>query len=646
MSNHHYIDIYLIQFIFQTDSEGSARMDHMDVKAALQKTLSQRIMVMDGAMGTMIQRLKLTEEDFRGDELADHHKPLSGNNDVLSITQPAYIKDIHLQYLRAGADFIETNTFSSTTIAQADYALEHLAYRLNYESARIAKEAVEEVTQATGVRRYVAGALGPTNRTLSISPSVEQPEFRNITFDELVSAYTTQAQGLIEGGADVLLVETIFDTANAKAALFAIENVFTELNTTLPIFVSGTVVDLSGRTLSGQMSEAFLISTSHANPLAVGLNCALGANEMRPFIANISLNTTDYVLCYPNAGLPNTFGEYDETPEMTAGYIKSFAEDGLVNIVGGCCGTTPDHIQAIAEAVKTCKPRELPTAIREGCMKLCGLEPMYVGKHTLFVNIGERCNVAGSRRFARLVREGKYEEALNIAKEQVESGAQILDINVDDGMLDGVSVMSTFVNYISSEPSISKVPLCIDSSNFAVVEAGLKCYQGRCIVNSISLKEGTEDFLEKARIIRQHGAAVVVMAFDEVGQATDAARKYEICERAYWLLVKEVGFDSNDIIFDPNILTIATGMKEHDTYGVEFIDSIKLIKGNLPGARVSGGVSNFSFSFRGIENVRQAMHAVFLYHAIKTMGLVVALLHYSVVRMLWLFSVHYSSQKL
>ncbi|XP_067942603.1 methionine synthase-like [Watersipora subatra] len=599
--------------------------DYEHIMQELRETLQKRILVMDGAMGTMIQRHKLSEEQFRGKEFVGHPKPLIGNNDLLSLTQASLVKGIHMEYLLAGADIIETNTFSSTSIAQADYGLQDFAYRLNLESAKLAREVADEVSLTTGVKRYVAGALGPTNRTLSISPSVERPEYRNITFDELVLAYTMQTEGLIDGGVDILLLETIFDTANAKAALFAVENVFKDKDLRLPIFISGTIVDMSGRTLSGQMSEAFLISTSHAQPLCVGLNCALGATEMRPFIETISLNTTAFVLCYPNAGLPNAFGDYDETPQMTADLLKGFAQEGLVNIVGGCCGTTPDHIYAIKEAVKSCKPRVAPAAVREGHLKLSGLEPMSIGEHTLFVNIGERCNVAGSKRFANLIRANKYEEALSIAKQQVDSGAQILDINMDDGMLDGVREMSTFINYITSEPDISKVPLCIDSSKFAVIEAGLKCCQGRCIVNSISLKEGEEDFLEKAQLIRQYGAAVVVMAFDEEGQATCANRKFEICKRAYWLLVNEVGFDPNDIIFDPNILTIATGMKDHDNYGVEFIESIRLIKAQLPGARISGGVSNFSFSFRGMENVRQAMHTVFLYHAIKAgmdMGIV------------------------
>ncbi|XP_044532254.1 methionine synthase [Gracilinanus agilis] len=584
-----------------------------DIEAILQ----QRIMVLDGGMGTMIQRYTLTEEDFRGQELKNHAKPLKGNNDLLSITRPDIICNIHKEYLMAGADIIETNTFSSTRVAQADYGLEHLAYRLNKCSAEVARKAADDVTSQTGIKRFVAGSIGPTNKTLSVSPSVERPDYRNITFDELVEAYQEQARGLLDGGVDILLVETIFDTANAKAALFALQKLFEEGYDPRPIFVSGTIVDKSGRTLSGQTGEAFVISVSHAEPLCLGLNCALGALEMRPFIETIGKCTTAYVLCYPNAGLPNTFGEYDETPEMTAMHIKNFALDGLVNVVGGCCGTTPAHIREIVEAVKNCKPRVPPASIAEGYMLLSGLEPFRIGPYTNFVNIGERCNVAGSRKFAKLIMAGNYEEALSVAKAQVEMGAQVLDVNMDDGMLDGPSAMTRFCNFIASEPDIAKVPLCIDSSNFAVIEAGLKCCQGKCIVNSISLKEGDGDFLEKARKIKKYGAAVVVMAFDEVGQATETNNKIEVCTRAYHLLVKKVGFNPNDIIFDPNILTIGTGMEEHNLYAVNFINAIKTIKETLPGAKISGGLSNLSFSFRGMEAIREAMHGVFLYHAIK-----------------------------
>ncbi|XP_068403651.1 methionine synthase isoform X3 [Eschrichtius robustus] len=579
--------------------------------------LRERIMVLDGGMGTMIQRHKLSEDDFRGQEFEDHARPLRGNNDILSITQPNVIYQIHKDYLLAGADIIETNTFSSTAIAQADYGLEHLAYRMNKCSAGVARKAAEEITLQTGIKRYVAGALGPTNKTLSVSPSVERPDYRNITFDELVEAYKEQAKGLLDGGVDILLIETIFDTANAKAALFAVHRLFEEEYAPRPILISGTIVDKSGRTLSGQTGEAFVISVSHADPLCIGLNCALGAAEMRPFIETIGKCTTAYVLCYPNAGLPNTFGEYDETPHMMAMHLKDFAMDGLVNIVGGCCGTTPDHIREIAEAVKSYKPRVPPATVFEGHMLLSGLEPFRIGPYTNFVNIGERCNVAGSRKFAKLIMTGNYEEALSVAKMQVEMGAQVLDINMDDGMLDGPSAMTRFCNFITSEPDIAKVPLCIDSSNFAVIEAGLKCCQGKCIVNSISLKEGEDDFLEKARKIKKFGAAVVVMAFDEEGQATETDTKIRVCTRAYHLLLKKLGFNPNDIIFDPNILTIGTGMEEHNLYAVNFINATKVIKETLPGAKVSGGLSNLSFSFRGMEAIREAMHGVFLYHAIK-----------------------------
>ncbi|KAK6489234.1 methionine synthase [Huso huso] len=593
-----------------------------DVKLSLEdeitELLKQRIMVLDGGMGTMIQQHKLEEDDFRGEEFKNHMKSLKGNNDLLSITQPDIIYKIHCDYLFAGADFIETNTFSSTSVAQADYGMEHLAYRLNKVSAELARKAADNVTAKTGIKRYVAGAVGPTNKTLSVSPSVERPDYRNITFEELVETYTEQTKGLLDGGVDVLLVETIFDTANAKAALFAIDKLFEEKYETRPIFISGTIVDKSGRTLSGQTGEAFVISVSNANPLCIGLNCALGATEMRPFIEAIGKSTTSYILCYPNAGLPNTFGGYDETPELTARHLKEFAMDGLVNIVGGCCGTTPAHIREIAEAVKHCKPRVPPSSVFQDYMLLSGLEPFRIGPYTNFVNIGERCNVAGSRKFAKLIMTGNYEEALSIAKAQVEMGAQVLDINMDEGMLDGKSAMARFCKLIASEPDIARVPLCIDSSNFAVIEAGLKCCQGKCIVNSISLKEGEEEFLERGRIIRRFGAAVVIMAFDEEGQASSPTEhKIQVCTRAYNLLVSKVGFNPQDIIFDPNILTIGTGMEEHNMYGINFMKATKLIKETLPGARVSGGLSNLSFSFRGMEVIREAMHGVFLYHAIK-----------------------------
>ncbi|XP_019625981.1 PREDICTED: methionine synthase-like [Branchiostoma belcheri] len=610
-----------------SDSAASSWSEYRDpeVAAKIAATLRERIMILDGGMGTMIQGYHLEEDGYRGEEFKDWPKLLKGNNDLLSLTQPNIVYDIHKAYLEAGADFAETNTFSGTRIAQADYGMEELVYRLNKESAELAKKAADKVTADTGIQRYVVGALGPTNRTLSISPSVEDPGLRNITWDELVDAYAEQAKGLLDGGCDVLMVETIFDTANSKAALFALSQLFEEEYKPVPIFVSGTIVDRSGRTLSGQTSEAFVISVSQAEPMCLGLNCALGATEMRPFIEAIGKNTTSYVLCYPNAGLPNALGGYDETPEIMAEHLRVFAKDGLLNLVGGCCGTTPAHIKAIAEAVRPFRPRKVPSVLHEGHMLLSGLEPMYVGPHTLFVNIGERCNVAGSRAFNKMIQKGDYEKALSVAKLQVEMGAQVLDINMDEGMLDGKAAMARFLNLIATEPEICKVPLCIDSSNFAVIEAGLKCAQGKCIVNSISLKEGEEDFLRKARTIKRYGAAVVVMAFDETGQATDVEHKVKICTRSYRLLVDKVGFNPCDIIFDPNILTIATGMDEHNEYAINFIEATRIIKKTLPGCRVSGGLSNLSFSFRGMERIREAMHSVFLYHAIKAgmdMGIV------------------------
>uniref|UniRef100_A0A2P2I5S8 Methionine synthase n=1 Tax=Hirondellea gigas TaxID=1518452 RepID=A0A2P2I5S8_9CRUS len=591
----------------------------------LEKCLSERIMILDGAAGTMFQRLNLTEEDFRGKQFVDHPLPLNGNNDVLSLTQPDAVASICKQYLEAGSDIIETNTFSGTRIAQADYGLEEHVYQLNYQSAGICRRLVDEFTAKTGEPKFVAGAMGPTNRTLSISPDVENPSFRNITFDELVTAYTEQARGLLDGGCDFMLVETIFDTANARAALFALQQLFDEEYEPRPIMISGTIVDKSGRTLSGQTGEAFLISVSHCDPICIGLNCALGASDMRPFLARIAESTSTYVLAYPNAGLPNAFGEYDETPEEMAEVMGSFARDGLVNIVGGCCGTTPAHIRAIAEAVRHFKPREKPMNLFPDTLKLCGLEPSYINTATNFLNIGERCNVAGSKRFCRLIKSNKYDEALAVAKEQVENGAQVLDINMDEGLLDGITAMTKFLNLIATEPDVCKIPLCIDSSNFAVVEAGLKVSQGKNIVNSISLKEGEQDFLYKAKLIKRYGAAVVVMAFDEEGQATDTENKVKICQRSYKLLVEKIGMNPQDIIFDPNILTIATGMEEHNEYGVNFLEATKLIKEKCPGARISGGVSNFLFSFRGMERIREAMHSVFLYHAIQSgmdMGIV------------------------
>ncbi|EPB73168.1 5-methyltetrahydrofolate--homocysteine methyltransferase [Ancylostoma ceylanicum] len=597
-----------------------------DEIAALAK---QRIMIIDGAMGTMIQREHLEEHDFRGEVLKDHPKPLKGNNDLLSITRPDIVYKIHKLYLDAGADFIETNTFSGTTIAQADYETEHLVHEINYQSALVAKRACADVQKETGRRCFVCGAIGPTNKTLSISPSVEKPEMRNITFKELVKAYGDQARSLLQGGVDVLLVETVFDSANAKAALFAIRGLFEDEEIMeVPVFLSGTIVDLSGRTLSGQTGEAFLVSTRQGKPSAVGLNCALGAKDMRPFIEAMSKFSDALIICYPNAGEfagINTFIMHSRTHEAITQRFTDALFLSKVNIVGGCCGTTPDHIAAMAKAMKGVAPRQPPADPHAGNMLLSGLEPMTVGPFTNFVNIGERCNVAGSRRFCNLIKNENYEAAIDVARVQVENGAQVLDINMDDGLLDGPFAMSKFLRLIATEPDVAKVPVCIDSSDFSVIIAGLESIQGKCIVNSISLKEGEESFIERARLIRRYGAAVVVMAFDEEGQAAETQRKYEICERSYRILTEEIGFDPCDIIFDPNILTIATGMDEHANYGVYFIDATRMIRENLPGCHVSGGVSNISFSFRGMEAVREAMHSVFLYYAIKAgmdMGIV------------------------
>ncbi|KAI9360177.1 methionine synthase [Pilaira anomala] len=582
-------------------------------------------MFLDGAMGTMVQRLKLQESDFRGQEFLSWAKDLKGNNDLLTLTKPDAIYTIHRQYLEAGADMVETNTFSSTSIAQLDYGLEDYAYRLNKEGAALAKKACDDVTKATGIRRFVCGAIGPTNRTCSISPSVENPALRNVTFDELVEAYSEQVRGLLDGGSDILLVETIFDTLNAKAALYAIDVVFEQDNRPkVPLFISGTIVDQSGRTLSGQTGEAFVTSLNHANPVAFGLNCALGAEQMKPFVQNISRFTDAHIICYPNAGLPNAMGEYDESPQDMAKNVEPFAKEGLVTIVGGCCGTTPDHIKAVADVCRKYSPRPKP-ASKSDVMLLSGLEVLRVDENTGFVNVGERCNVAGSRKFCRHILKGEYEEALAIARSQVENGAQVVDANFDEGLLDGKAAMTKFLNMLASDPDCSRVPLMVDSSNFAVIEAGLRCAQGKCIVNSISLKEGEEEFIKKAKIVKRFGAAVVVMAFDEVGQAAEAERKIEICTRSYNILVNKVGFNPYDIIFDPNILTIATGMEEHNNYGVEFINACIGIKKTLPGAKISGGVSNLSFAFRGMDKVREAMHSVFLYHAVRAgmdMGIV------------------------
>ncbi len=587
--------------------------------------LENRILVLDGAMGTMIQRHKLEENDFRSERFASHSHPLKGNNDILVLTQPEIVYDIHCDFLAAGADIIETNTFNANPISQADYGVEDLVRELNLTAARIARKAADRFTAENPSKpRFVAGAIGPTNKTLSLSPDVNNPGYRAVTFQEVVDNYTLQLEGLDEGGVDLLLVETVFDTLNCKAALYAIEEHGRKTGRRLPVMISGTVVDASGRTLSGQTTEAFWISVAHApGLLSVGLNCALGSEQMRPFIETLSNIAESHVSVYPNAGLPNEFGEYDDSPEYMASQIADFARSGFVSIVGGCCGTTPDHIRAIAEKVSSIEPRKRPEASRE--MRLSGLEPLLVNQNTGFINIGERTNVTGSRKFARLIKEKHYEEALSVAREQVENGAQVIDVNVDEGMLDSEQVMHDFLNLIASEPEIAKVPLMIDSSKWPVIESGLRCTQGKCIVNSISLKEGEDLFRERTRKIMQYGAAAVVMAFDEKGQADSLERRIEICKRAYGILTEEVEFPPEDIIFDPNVLTVATGIEEHDNYAVDFIESVRWIKQHLPYARVSGGISNVSFSFRGNNPVREAMHAAFLYHAVRAgldMGIV------------------------
>ncbi|MDO9185249.1 MAG: methionine synthase [Bacteroidia bacterium] len=593
----------------------------------IRKELEKRVLVIDGAMGTMIQQYNLEEKDYRGKRFADFHKDLKGNNDLLSITQPHIIKAIHKEYLKAGADIIETNTFSGTTIGMADYDMQDLAYELNYESAKIAKEAIQEFykefPEFASIPKFVAGAIGPTNRTLSLSPNVNDPGFRAVTFDEMVVAYTEQVKGLIDGGADLLLIETIFDTLNAKAALFAIQNYCEKIDRKMPIMVSGTITDASGRTLSGQTTEAFLNSVSHVDLLSVGLNCALGAKDMRPYLEELSSKSSFYVSAYPNAGLPNQFGEYDEDAHTMGHQIEDFLQAGFINIVGGCCGTTPAHIQRIAELAKLATPRKRPKA--DTLMHLSGLEPFTLTPESNFINVGERTNVTGSKKFLRLINEGNYEEALSIAKDQVDGGAQVIDVNMDEGMLDGEAAMTKFLNLIAAEPDISRVPIMIDSSKWSVIEAGLKCVQGKAIVNSISLKEGEEKFIECAHKVKQYGAAVIVMAFDETGQADTLQRRKDICKRAYDILVDKVGFPPQDIIFDPNIFPVATGMEEHRLNALDFFNSTKWIKENLPYAKVSGGVSNVSFSFRGNDHVREAIHGAFLYHAVKAgmdMGIV------------------------
>ena len=590
----------------------------------LEELLNNRILVLDGAMGTMIQNHKLEEADFRGTEYANHVCDVKGNNDLLVLTQPKIIEDIHVQYLQAGADIIETNTFNSNATSMADYQMEGLVHELNVAGAQVAKRAAARVmAEQPGRHCFVAGALGPTNRTASMSPDVNNPAFRAVTFDDLSQAYYEQVRGLVEGGVDLLMVETIFDTLNAKAAFFAISQYCEEIHREIPIMASVTITDLSGRTLSGQLIEAFWNSISHANLMSVGINCALGAKQMRPYIAELSNVAPVYISCYPNAGLPNAFGGFDETPERMGADLRDFASQGWVNIVGGCCGSTPEHIQAIAEGVKDCAPHKKTHVPR--ITRLSGLEPLSIRPEANFVNIGERTNVTGSPKFAKLILSGNLEEALAVARQQVEGGAQIIDVNMDEGLLDSEKAMVEFLHLIGSEPDIARVPIMIDSSKWSVIEAGLKCIQGKGVVNSISLKEGEEKFLEQARLIQRYGAATVIMAFDETGQADTLERKVEICTRAYRLLTDKLDFPPEDIIFDPNILTVATGMEEHNAYAVNFIEATRQIKATLPFCKVSGGVSNISFSFRGNNVVREAMHSAFLYHAIKAgldMGIV------------------------
>jgi len=585
--------------------------------------MKERILVLDGAMGTMIQALKLDEEGYRGARFDAWNREVRGNNDLLNLSRPDAVRDIHLAYFRAGADVVSTNTFSSTKIAQADYGMEDIAYELNHAGATLAREAALAAEKEDGRRRFVAGALGPTNRTASISPDVSNPGFRATTFDQLRAAYGEQIRGLIEGGADLLLIETIFDTLNAKAAIYAIFEACDERKIDVPVMISGTITDRSGRLLSGQTPAAFWNSVRHANPVTIGLNCALGATEMRAHIAELGRLSDTFVCAYPNAGLPNEFGYYDESPEYMAELLGEFAQAGLVNIVGGCCGTTPEHIAAIAKAVAGKAPRKLPELPRQ--LRLSGLESFSLTPEIPFVNVGERTNVTGSAKFRKLITAGDYASALSIARDQVENGAQVIDVNMDEGLLDSEAAMVTFLNLIAAEPDIARVPVMVDSSKFSVIEAGLKCLQGKPVVNSISMKEGEAAFIQHARVVRRHGAAVVVMAFDQKGQADTFERKTAICQRAYDILTNQVGFPPEDIIFDPNIFAIATGMEEHNNYGVDYIEATRWIRQNLPHVHVSGGVSNLSFSFRGNERVREAMHSVFLFHAIKAgmdMGIV------------------------
>ncbi len=590
----------------------------------IKEILKERILILDGAMGTMIQRHKLTEEDYRGARFKDFSHSLKGNNDLLVLTKPEVIREIHAQFLEAGADILETNTFNSTSVSMADYHMEDLVYELNYEAGKLAKNVAEEFTKKNPNKpRFVAGSIGPTSKTTSLSPDVNDPGYRAVTFDELVESYTEQIKGLVDGGVDLLLVETIFDTLNAKAALFAIDKYCKETDKNIPIMVSGTITDNAGRTLSGQTIEAFLYSVSHLNLLSVGINCALGADLMRPYIQSLAKNAPFCVSAHPNAGLPNEFGEYDQTPAQMATIIDDFLANGWLNIVGGCCGTSPAHIAEIARTAQKHKPRTAPLLPKY--LKLSGMEALTVTPEINFVNVGERTNVTGSAKFKKLIVEEKYEEALAVARDQVEGGAQVIDVNMDEGMLDSEQVMTTFLNLIASEPDIAKLPIMIDSSKWSVIEAGLKTVQGKAIVNSISLKEGEEAFIEKANLVRRYGAAVIVMAFDEKGQADSYEKRIQICERAYKILTEKIHFPAEDIIFDPNILTVATGIEEHNNYAVDFINATRWIKQNLPHAKVSGGVSNISFSFRGNDKIREAMHSAFLYHAIKAgmdMGIV------------------------
>ncbi len=590
----------------------------------LRQAIHSRILVLDGAMGTMIQSYGLEEADFRGSHFGDHPAPLEGNNDLLSLTRPDVIEAIYTAYLEAGADIIETNTFSAQAISQADYGTQDAVRDMNLAAARLAREAADRITAKDPAKaRFVAGSLGPTNRTASISPDVSNPGFRNVTFDQLAAAYAEQVEALLEGGVDLLLVETVFDTLNAKAALFGIQQVLERAGREVPVMVSGTITDLSGRTLSGQTTEAFWISVSHVRPFSVGLNCALGAKELRSHVEELSTIADTFVSCHPNAGLPNEFGQYDQTPEEMATVLGEFAASGFLNIVGGCCGTTQHHIRAIAEAVAPHPPRPIPDI--EPYARLSGLEPLVLRPDTLFVNVGERTNVTGSSRFAKLIADDDYETALEVARQQVANGAQMIDVNMDEGLLDSAEAMQRFLNLAAAEPDIARVPVVVDSSKWEVIEAGLKCLQGKGVVNSISLKEGEAAFIEQARRVRQYGAAVIVMAFDERGQADTADRKIEICRRAYAILTEQVGFPPQDIIFDPNVFAVATGIEEHNQYALAYLKACRTIKETMPHARVSGGVSNLSFSFRGNNAVREAMHSAFLYHAIRAgmdMGIV------------------------